>query len=306
MRQLFVPPANARLPDEVRDSPAENTMESQSAFAYVTSEVTDRVEATVGLSFGDFEQSSYSASEVDPKIGLRVELAEDLALRAAYAETLARPLILDQTVEPTTIAGFDQFYDDFAGAAAKLAAVGVDARARPNLWIGAAATRRWIDTPVEDTERRALLHRGDPRDDRRRLCQRDARRSLGLSLEARHEQFRLEEEDFDLPDTVDTTLVPLSVRWFGESGLFTSIDASYVHQSLTEPRARRAPGRGSPRRLGRVSAPERPGRDHPRRWQPARPGARLSRSDIQHGAAAGHALSARAFAFPDRDFRLVT
>jgi hypothetical protein len=218
-----------RLPDN---------FEYRGAFAYVTSEIVDGVEATLGLSFSDFEQSRFFASEVGPKAGIRIALTENLEFRAAYAKTLQRPLILDQTVEPTTIAGFDQFFDDFGGAAAELAAVGVDARPRPNLWIGASAVRRWIDTPV-----RVL----SPPDDTFFEIEGTRETTIGgyvnatlgdhwaLALDARHERFRLEEEESDLPDQVQTTFVPLSLRWFDGSGLFTSLDAAYVRQSITGP-----------------------------------------------------------------------
>jgi tetratricopeptide (TPR) repeat protein len=216
------------------DFPLTYTIESQGAFAYLTSEALNGVEATLGLSFGDFEQSGYSASEIDPKFGLRVKLNEAVELRAAYAETMARPLILDQTVEPTTIAGFNQFYDDINGAAAEFAGVGVDVRARPNLWIGAAGTRRWLDTPRGVTDDSFTIV-----ETRETTIGGYASATLGdhwaLSLEARHEMFQLKGEGLNLlPHKVNTTSVPLSLRWFDENGLFTSVDAVYVHQTLTE------------------------------------------------------------------------
>ena len=122
----------AAPPDEVLESPAAKTKESRSAFAYLTSKISERVEATIGVSVNEFEQSTYSASN-RPE-----DRPEGRADRGHCASRRLRrdagaSLVLDQTVEPTTIAGFNQFYDDFDGAAAKLAAVGVDVRARPNL-----------------------------------------------------------------------------------------------------------------------------------------------------------------------------
>lgn len=214
-----------------------DTFEHQNGFAYVTSEIVDGVEATLGFSLSDFEQADFSASEFDPKLGLRVDLTDDLQLRAAYAETLKRPLVLDQTVEPTTVAGFNQFFDDINGAAAEFAGVGLDARLWRNLWVGAAATRRWIDTPRQD-----FSASGDP------VITTEATRettiggyvnatlsdSWALSVEPQHERFRVQEDLSDLPDKVATTSLPVSLRWFDESGLFASADTAYVHQSVAQ------------------------------------------------------------------------
>ncbi len=109
----------------------------------------------------------------------------------------------------------------------------MDVRARPNLWIGASAMRRWLASPfaqdgdilVEDTHETTVggyvnTTLGD---------------RWALSFEARNEHFRLDEAaNSDLPDEVSTTALPLSLRWFGASGLFASIDATYVYQSIRQ------------------------------------------------------------------------
>lgn len=218
------------ISDTVGPPPEATTMEAQAAFAYAVSDLSERVEATVGLSFGHFERGEYATSEVDPKLGLRVRLNEGLEFRAAYAETLARPLILDQTVEPTTIAGFNQFYDDTAGTTAKLAGLGADARAGADLWLGAAATRRWIDTPLFGTD----TFSGKDETTLSGYVNATLGDDWAVAFEIWKQRFQADDGDPNLPAKVDTTLVPISARWFGECGLFTSIDASWIRQSWTQ------------------------------------------------------------------------
>lgn len=206
----------------------------QGAFGYLTSEVLDGVEATLGISFGDYEQSGFSRSGMYPKVALRTELSENFEFRAAYAEMIQRPLVLGQTVEPTTIAGFNQFFDDFGGAAAKLAAVGIDGRPRPDLWIGVSAMRRWIGSPVETgtisiQETRETTIAG--------YVNATLSDRWAVALDVQHERFELGDGLLsDLPDQVNTTAVPVSFRWFDGSGLYASLDAAYVHQSVTDPK----------------------------------------------------------------------
>ncbi len=54
--------------------PADDAYKSRSAFAYLTSQFSGAVEATLGVSVNHFQQTGYSVSQVDPKLGLRVTL----------------------------------------------------------------------------------------------------------------------------------------------------------------------------------------------------------------------------------------
>ena len=47
-----------------------------------------------------------------PKLGISWRLLEGTTLRGAVFRTLKRTLLTDQTLEPTQVAGFNQFYDD--------------------------------------------------------------------------------------------------------------------------------------------------------------------------------------------------
>jgi hypothetical protein len=65
-----------------------------------------------------------------PKVGLTWNIPSNKSLkttiRAAYFETLKRALIGNETLEPTTIAGFNQFYEDPEATVARSIAMGID------------------------------------------------------------------------------------------------------------------------------------------------------------------------------------
>ena len=71
-----------------------------------------------------------------------------LVLRGAVFRTSKRQFVSDQTLEPTTIAGFAQFFDDFNRTDAWTAAAGVDFRAASNVWMGAEYLYRSLDIPA--------------------------------------------------------------------------------------------------------------------------------------------------------------
>ena len=51
-------------------------------------------------------------NQFNPKVGMTWSLQSGTTLRGAWFRTLKRTLITDQTLEPTQVAGFNQFFDD--------------------------------------------------------------------------------------------------------------------------------------------------------------------------------------------------
>ena len=58
-----------------------------------------------------------SRNQFNPKFGITWNPLPDTTLRAAAFRVLKRVLITDQTLEPTQVAGFNQFYDDINSTA---------------------------------------------------------------------------------------------------------------------------------------------------------------------------------------------
>ena len=75
-------------------------------------------------------------SQVNPKFGVRAEVIDGLVLRGAVFRTSKRNFVSDQTLEPTTIAGFAQFRDDFDRTDAWTVAAGADLRVARQLLAG--------------------------------------------------------------------------------------------------------------------------------------------------------------------------
>jgi hypothetical protein len=63
--------------------------------------------------------------------------------------TLKRRLIASQTIEPTQVAGFNQFFDDPEGTDAWRYGVGIDQRFGPQLYAGSEFSKRQLLVPSE-------------------------------------------------------------------------------------------------------------------------------------------------------------
>ena len=117
---------------------------------------------TLGLSYDSFEESAIDSSDVNPKVGLEWNITDYLRVRLAAFRTIKPALVANQTIQPTQVAGFNQFFDDENGTKSWRYGFGVDAKIAANLYAGAEFSRRDLDDPeastgnIEVSRRRSL------------------------------------------------------------------------------------------------------------------------------------------------------
>ena len=160
----------------------------------------------------------------------------DTTLRAAVFRVLKRTLITEQTLEPTQVAGFNQFFDDEESTESWRYGVGVDQRFTPSLYGGVEFSLRDLDVPGQVVS---------PDSDEIRIVREDWReylarvyvywtphRWLALTAEYLYEQF--EQTDNGLRNEAFTELrthrVPIGLRFFHPSGVGFLVTATYVNQ----------------------------------------------------------------------------
>jgi tetratricopeptide (TPR) repeat protein len=209
--------------------------QQQKGFLYGNLELPTKFYWTAGVSVDHFEEGDYDRNEVNPKVGLRWLLTDWFQVRLAYFETLKPALVVQQTIEPTQVAGFNQFLDDINGAEATTYAGGLDVRILSNLYGGAEYEHRDINFPSTTTNfggattTTTFSYKED---------------SYGAYLDwIPHEQWAVNlnvlYETFDAghPDDpeVDTITVPVTLRYFNPNGLFADLGVSYVHQDVDRP-----------------------------------------------------------------------
>lgn len=178
---------------------------------------------TVGVSFDSLHDDDLGTIErVNPKFGLQWQVTPTTTIRGAVFHTLRRPLLTNQTIEPTQVAGFNQFFDDFAGTDALRYGIAVDQRLGSNAFFGLEVSERQLSQPVmsaapvelEEDLFRAYVH--------------------WAPLSTAFSSARYELELFEVNDTFETRthLVPMGFRYFHPSGMIVQVDGTYVDQSV--------------------------------------------------------------------------
>jgi hypothetical protein len=87
---------------------------------------------------------------LNPKFGLSWRATEDTTVRFAAFRALKRGIIQKQTLEPTQIAGFNQFYDDLDGTLSGRIGLGIDHKFSSSMFTGAEFSRRHLELPFQD------------------------------------------------------------------------------------------------------------------------------------------------------------
>ena len=174
-------------------------------------------------------------TQFNPKFGVVWNPFPATTVRAAAFRVLKRRLITNQTLEPTQVAGFNQFYDDSDATDAWRYGAAVDQRFTRTIFGGVEVSQRDMTVPffdVEDPENPVL------RDEDWR--ERQARAYLfwtphpwvALGLEYMFERFTTDGLT-DQPEELDTHRVPVGIRFFHPSGFGASLRATYFNQDGT-------------------------------------------------------------------------
>jgi len=167
--------------------------------------------------------------QFNPKLGLVWQPRADMTVRAAAFRVLKRRINADAGLEPTQIAGFDQFFDDNNGTKSWGSAVAADFRPAERLRTGLSVGGRNLEVPLQlgdevtfdkwrEREAGAYLHW-------------TIDRSATAALRVRHTRYERplgsSPEGFE---HVETTEVPLSLKLFGPGRFWSSLVVNYVSQ----------------------------------------------------------------------------
>ena len=230
--QAFGFPAGFFGPDPIVFGDALNaSLKHFNGYSYADIRLLDQLTATLGLSYDNIDRTDADdKDELNPKFGLTWTPLSGTTVRAAAFKVLKRSLITDQTLEPTQVAGFNQFYDDVNLTEAWRYGTALDQKFAANLFGGVELSVRDLITPVA-----FIGDDGAPVDqdlDWREYSSRlylFATPSDRISLKA---EYILERFDRDTvgPEKLITHRVPLGVRFFDPSGLGGFLTATYWNQ----------------------------------------------------------------------------
>ena len=156
--------------DEDEHSPLEQVdvrTESVNAYAYAQWRASQYdLSIQAGLAAEWFELTSTSVDtridrdRLSPKLGLVWSPRAGTTVRAAAFSSVRRPFIRSQTIEPTQVAGFnqfftgfEQFYGDVKGTVSDRVGVAIDQALPSSAFAGAEVTSRHLDVPSLNLDR---------------------------------------------------------------------------------------------------------------------------------------------------------
>ncbi len=210
----------------------------QNIYGYANINLPERVIWTVGLGYESTDDPSAKLNEFNPKLGVQWAINDFLSLRAAAFKTVKRANSVEQTIEPTQIAGFNQLNDYFNMTVSKNYGVGLDVRFSKTLFGGLEALSQDNDVPFGtlDVPEFYEIQKNHNNFYSAYLYWMPSR-EWALSAKWLYEDFEIQEglltEIFmGTPHQLRTLTVPLSVQYFDPSGFFAGLGVAYVNQRI--------------------------------------------------------------------------
>jgi tetratricopeptide (TPR) repeat protein len=207
-------------------------------YNYSHVQLTNQLKTTLGLSYDTYHFASdvsarrgLNKNPLSPKLGLIWNPAQRTTLRAALFRTLNVTRTANQTIEPTQVAGFNQFFDDVNGTIAWRYGGAIDQVFSNDFAAGVEYSERKLDVPSSgrifnwsEQLARAYLYATPAA-------------PLSLSLEYFYERFDKDVSPFSGANPsqgvldVTTHWLPLTINYFHPSGLSLMVKSTYVNQS---------------------------------------------------------------------------
>jgi tetratricopeptide (TPR) repeat protein len=229
LEPIVIPLSDAVIDQDVRHG---------TLYLYSYLNLLDNVTFTLGASGDLFDTDSgvsESRNQFNPKFGVTWNPFPATTVRAAAFRVLKRTLITDQTLEPTQVAGFNQFFDDPNATSSWRIGGAVDQKFTRDLFGGVEFAWRDVSVPLptvvgETTE--VVRSDGEEYFGRAYLFW-TPHPWVALSAEYQYERFTNDELLAFAAgyEVVTTQRVPLGVRFFHPSGFLASAKATYVDQT---------------------------------------------------------------------------
>lgn len=200
-------------------------------YTYSLINFPDKVTWTLGGS-ADFFKAVTERNQFNPKLGVSWNPFPSTTLRAAVFRALKRTLISSQTIEPTQVAGFNQFFDDPEGTDSWRYGIGLDLKLRDNLYGGIEFSRRDLDVPYRTITLETESTDWDENMGRLYLYW-IINRWLTATAGFQYEKYERNEDNVgvEMFTELETYRVPLGINFYHPSGFIAQLQTTYVDQS---------------------------------------------------------------------------
>ena len=203
-------------------------------YVYSHIRIPEQVTWTLGASMDFFDTQNEDADreQFNPKMGVTWILTPATTLRAAAFRTFKRNLIADQTLEPTQVAGFNQFYDDGNRTEAWRYGGAIDQVLSHSLFAGLEYSQRDLEISYQDSMTLEYKTAGWDENSGRAYLFWTPHDWISASLEYGYSRFERDGTSVSLNSftTLTTQKLPIGATLFHPSGMFLRLKATYVDQ----------------------------------------------------------------------------
>lgn len=191
---------------------------------------------TFGLSHNAIKDPIYDTKQFNPKLGLKWDVSLQTQLRLAAFRTLKRPITADQSIEPSQVAGFNQFFDDPTAADAKTYGVALEHRTNNKLFTGIELTKRDLEVPYIDSISLNRVLENQTEYGHRAYINWAFNNTTSISAEYQYEEFDREGTNsiVNEPKRLETHKLPLSLKVNYPSGWSGGLTTTFYDQDIIQ------------------------------------------------------------------------
>jgi tetratricopeptide (TPR) repeat protein len=232
---LFPPPD----PPMLDISSRRTDIRHKNLYMYSQIHYPKNVTITVGAS-GDFHRNDLMGDrdQFNPKFGITWNVFPVTTMRAAIFRTLQRAFVNDQTLEPTQVAGFNQFFNDAEDTRSWRYGAAIDQKFSGTVYGGLEYSQRELDVPLEtiftDSQTGLSFSVFEHVDWKERLGRAylfwTPHTWVALSAEYQYERFDRSQEFTAGIEHVKTHRIPLGLGFFHPCGIFFRMKETYFDQ----------------------------------------------------------------------------
>jgi hypothetical protein len=212
----------------------DNDADHYNGYLYSYINPFENITFTVGASYDDFnpddDEANKDQEQFNPKFGISWNPFKNTTVRGAAFRVLKRSLITDQTLEPTQVAGFNQFFDEFNATDYWVFGGALDQKVTDSIYGGIEYTYRDLNVPYTDVAAASVENSNWDEKIFRAYLFWTPHDWLALRAEYSYEKFDRDEDFANGVKEVDTHLVPIGINFFHPSGLSASLTGTYVDQ----------------------------------------------------------------------------
>ncbi len=146
---------DAELRDSFQPDPLNQDIRHLNVYNYANINLVRTLTITAGMSYDNIKGKTATipngkVSQFNPKFGIMWNPLPSTLIRAAILRSIKRTLITDQTLEPTQVTGFNQFFDDFDATKAWRYGAGIDQKLSNDFFAGVEFSKRELKIPLID------------------------------------------------------------------------------------------------------------------------------------------------------------